>query len=98
MPGAAGTFFSPARPAREGRCSRERGEDIQLLVPHLLEKYRPESGPVKKMSPEAMSLLAAYPWPGNVLELDGAMHKTATWAGEDIIGVELLKKDIRGET
>ena len=48
----------------------ERREDIPLLATHFLrklaERYRK---PVPTLAPEAMALLVAAPWPGNVRQL-----------------------------
>ena len=52
---------------------RERKEDIPLLVQHFLGKH---AGPdQKKISPEAMDILAAYDWPGNVRELENIIER-----------------------
>jgi len=50
---------------------RERVEDLDLLVPHLLAKAaRAEGGRQKSLTPAALDLLCTHPWPGNVRELE----------------------------
>ena len=54
---------------------RERASDIPLLVHYFLEKLcRMEGIPVKRVSREALDRLCAYPWPGNVRQLQNAVE------------------------
>jgi len=56
---------------------RERGDDIVLLARYF-------AGP-KPVSPQAATVLFAYPWPGNVRELQHAMlHATELGTGPQI--------------
>ena len=49
---------------------RERKEDIPLLIAHFLELFSKEHGGGKVvLTPEALKLLSAYDYPGNVREL-----------------------------
>lgn len=49
---------------------RERINDIPLLVEHFLSKMREELGrPDIHVSPDAMEMIMAYEWPGNIREL-----------------------------
>jgi len=50
---------------------RERTEDIEMLIEHLVEKYRRELNIDQPFSlrPEMRNLFMAYPWPGNIREL-----------------------------
>jgi DNA-binding NtrC family response regulator len=55
---------------------RERPEDIPLLAAHFLERHAESLGrPAARISPEAMAILAARTWPGNVAELKVAIEK-----------------------
>jgi DNA-binding NtrC family response regulator len=55
---------------------RERREDIPLLVQHFLLKIGPDSGrPNMTISQEALRRLMAYPWPGNVRQLENAVER-----------------------
>jgi DNA-binding NtrC family response regulator len=61
----------------------ERPEDIPLLTGHLLERIcRREDLPPKRPSPEALDRLMAYPWPGNVRQLENAMENAVVFSGE----------------
>ena len=45
----------------------ERREDIEMLVVHFLEKHRGIRKPeILRVAARTLSLLKAYPWPGNV--------------------------------
>src|SRR5437016_9892097 len=49
---------------------RERREDIPALVEHFVEIYARRMGKqIDKISPETMSELTSYAWPGNIREL-----------------------------
>ncbi len=63
---------------------RERREDIPLLAYHFLQKYASRSGSqVKKISPDAMRLLAAHHWQGNVRELENAIEHAVVFCRDD---------------
>ncbi len=74
---------------------RERRDDIPLLVEHLITRYSPE----KRISftPEAMSAMLAYPWPGNIRELRNIIQRLALFV-EDSVGVADLPAEIRTES
>jgi DNA-binding NtrC family response regulator len=52
---------------------REHKEDIPLLIESLLKKF---GYPNVRVSIEAMELLMAYNWPGNVREVENVLHQT----------------------
>lgn len=65
---------------------RERPDDITLLAEHFIERYSREQGrSIMTLSPSALSLLWAYPFPGNVRELDNAILRAVTLAQTDIL-------------
>ena len=54
---------------------RERTEAIPDLTHHLLERLRQRLNvKVAAISPAAMKLLLAYPWPGNIRELENVLE------------------------
>jgi len=54
----------------------ERKDDIPLLVNHFIERYCSQNGkPVKAFSREAMDLLVAKTWPGNIRELGNVVER-----------------------
>jgi DNA-binding NtrC family response regulator len=70
---------------------RKRKDDIPLLAYHFLQKYAARAGRnVKQINPEAMRLLAAQQWKGNVRELENAIeHAVVFCQGEAISTNEL---------
>jgi len=62
---------------------RQRKEDIPLLVQHFLEKHA--GAGQKKITPEAMDILAAYEWAGNVRELENIIERVVVLSCADII-------------
>jgi DNA-binding NtrC family response regulator len=60
---------------------RDRKEDVPLLVQHFLEKLRTADGPPPTVSQDAMRRLMAYPWPGNVRQLENAIERAMAFTG-----------------
>jgi DNA-binding NtrC family response regulator len=58
---------------------RERREDIPLLARHFLDKFAP--GTPMQIAQGAMRVLMAYPWPGNVRQLENAIERAVTLSG-----------------
>ena len=76
---------------------RERAEDVPLLAESFVEQICRENGmKTKTMSPEALSLLSAYPWPGNVRELRNVIERLVILSDEGI-GVGDLPEEIIAE-
>jgi len=63
---------------------RERPEDIECLARHFLQEDTFEIGP-KRISGDALKILTAYPWPGNLRELKSVINKAAILADSEII-------------
>ena len=60
---------------------RDRGNDVNLLADHFLDKFSREfNKPGLELSVEARDLLAHYRWPGNVRELQNAMERAVILA------------------
>ena len=67
---------------------RARREDIPELARHFLTRIAAEEGKrVRTISPEAMALLAAYQWPGNVRQLENTIFRAIVLADGEAIGV-----------
>jgi len=68
---------------------RERPEDIVDLVRHFLARFCAEEGKtIRVVSAEALSLLAAFRWPGNVRQLENAVFRAVVLAETDTIGAD----------
>jgi two-component system nitrogen regulation response regulator NtrX len=65
---------------------RERKEDIPLLVDHLLESFAVEYGKkAKKITHEALAVIEAYDWPGNIRELRNVIERLVIMTPSDTI-------------
>ena len=75
---------------------RERLADLPLLAEQILEKKIAASGGRKKarLSPGALEKLAAYPFPGNIRELENILERALIYCEGPLIGAEDI--DLRG--
>lgn len=64
---------------------RERREDIPLLAEFFLRQATKKGVAPKRLSREAMALLAAHRWPGNVRELENTIYRSAALCGDELI-------------
>ncbi len=64
---------------------RKRKEDIPLLAQYLLRKHRRLNKQVEGISKEALDCLMAYPWPGNIRELENTMERAIILAKKPLI-------------
>jgi two-component system response regulator HupR/HoxA len=65
---------------------RERRQDIPPLAEFFLEKYAQKLGKTGlKLSPEAVSVLMAADFPGNVRQLENLLERAATLAENNIL-------------
>src|SRR5688572_7461608 len=78
---------------------RERREDIPLLIQHFLERLAVESGrPPVTVSQEAIRRLMAYPWPGNVRQLENAVERALAFSkGRAQLDVADLAPDVQNQ-
>jgi two-component system response regulator PilR (NtrC family) len=70
---------------------RERMEDLPLLVHHFVDKYTRElAKPLRGVSEDAMQRLRAYPYPGNVRELENVIERAVALTRGEWIELEAL--------
>jgi DNA-binding NtrC family response regulator len=78
---------------------RERADDIPLLVHYFIDRARQTRGArIESVTDDAMKLLIAYPWAGNVRELENMMERLIVLQGEGEIGVEELPRQFHEPT
>ncbi|ALA57075.1 sigma-54-dependent transcriptional regulator [Nitrospira moscoviensis] len=70
---------------------RLRSGDIPLLVSHFLDRFSKESGkPTPVLTPEAMQVLLAHEWRGNVRELENLIERVVAFSsGESVTDMEI---------
>lgn len=74
---------------------RERREDVQALADHFLDRYAREMRkPVRGFSPEAVALLQAHPFPGNVRELRNLVERAVILSSGDEVSAEDIRFDV----
>jgi DNA-binding NtrC family response regulator len=67
---------------------RERPNDIPALTRHFLALFAAEEGKrIRHITPDALRLLTAFPWPGNIRQLENAVFRAVVLAEGDSIGV-----------
>jgi transcriptional regulator with PAS, ATPase and Fis domain len=68
---------------------RERREDVPLLVAHFLRlKAAVHRKKIRGLTSKAIEALVAYPWPGNVRQLENWIEQAVVLADGDLIDVE----------
>ena len=66
---------------------RSRPEDIPELSRHFLARFAAEEGKrVRAIEPQALQMLAAYRWPGNVRQLENAIFRAVVLAEGEAVG------------
>src|SRR6267143_290119 len=56
---------------------RERPADIPLLVAYFIERYARKMGKqIRSITTQSLELLASYPWPGNIRELQNVIERS----------------------
>ena len=75
---------------------RNRQDDIPLLAHYFLKHYSQENGKaIASISDQAMELLCAYQWPGNIRELENAIEQAVALSYQPILTPEDLPLDVR---
>jgi len=65
---------------------RERQGDLPLLARYFLGKYSKELGKdIRKISAYAMDILAKYPFPGNIRELENIIERSVALEASNIV-------------
>lgn len=62
---------------------RQRVGDIPLLADHFLRSLTPERP--KELGAEALRILQAYFWPGNIRELQNVLRRALALSEQDLI-------------
>jgi two-component system, NtrC family, nitrogen regulation response regulator NtrX len=76
----------------------ERRDDIPLLVQHFMKRLSAASGlPIREIGDDAMAVLQAHNWPGNVRQLRNVVERLLILATDDAaqaISADLLPSDL----
>ncbi len=72
---------------------RERREDIPLLVAHLLKELSPRyDNQVKAFSSEAIEMMIAAPWPGNIRQLQNVVEQSIALSATEIVAPKVVEQ------
>jgi DNA-binding NtrC family response regulator len=67
---------------------RQRAADVPALARHFLARFAAEEGKrIGLIAPEALRLLTAFPWPGNIRQLENAIFRAVVLADGDSLGL-----------
>jgi PAS domain S-box-containing protein len=76
---------------------RSRREDIPELAAEFIARQNLlQHKQITGISPEALSLLMAHAWPGNIRELENVIERAAILTGNGEIGIALLPVELTG--
>lgn len=75
---------------------RERRTDVPSLARHFIEKYNKRlNKKIEGIADDALVMLQAYPWPGNIRELENMMERVLLFADGPRIEVKDLPEPVR---
>jgi len=75
---------------------RDRREDIPLLVAHFIKNLSKEVGrAVRGVTPEALSVLEQYHWPGNIRELENVIERAIVLGSSELLEPGALPANLR---
>eukprot|EP00831_Metopus_contortus_P009607 TRINITY_DN13701_c0_g1_i2.p4 TRINITY_DN13701_c0_g1~~TRINITY_DN13701_c0_g1_i2.p4 ORF type:complete len:151 (-),score=38.93 TRINITY_DN13701_c0_g1_i2:962-1414(-) len=75
---------------------RKRKNDIPLLIRYFCRELECEQGRRIEFSADAMKLLSAYSWPGNIKQLENLVKRTAGLSENGEIGADDLPQEVIG--
>jgi DNA-binding NtrC family response regulator len=75
---------------------RDRKDDIPALAHHFVRRYSQQNNKhVLTIADDALALLQAYTWPGNIRELENVMERAVTLAQQPTITAEDLPSEVQ---
>jgi PAS domain S-box-containing protein len=74
---------------------RRRKEDIPILVQHFIDRFnRIQNRSISGVTGEALSLLMAHRWPGNIRELENVIERSFILCDRARIGIAHLPEEL----
>jgi two-component system response regulator GlrR len=74
----------------------QRREDIPLLAAHVLDDLAVHGGARHVLAPEAVEMLMAAEWPGNIAQLRSIVRQAAAMAPGPVLSAELVQQALGG--
>ena len=76
----------------------QRPEDLPLLERHFLKAFAAQyNKPVSGLTRRAQTVLARYPWPGNIREMQNVIEHACMMAESDVIDVRDLPERVQNQ-
>jgi formate hydrogenlyase transcriptional activator len=76
---------------------RERRDDIEMLAEHFMRRMARKLGkPLVGIDPESLRALKAYPWPGNIRDLQNTIERAAVLTSGTLLRID-WNLDLRQE-
>ncbi|MDA5094792.1 response regulator [Aliiroseovarius sp. KMU-50] len=76
---------------------RERLEDIPALAEHFVARTAHDGLSERHLDPEALAVLRAHPWPGNLRQLENLMTRLLVTGGEEMITEAEISAALSGD-
>lgn len=74
---------------------RERPEDILPLTDHFIGKFNRKLGrQIEGIEPDVRDCFLAYPWPGNIRELEHLIERMILMAEKPLLSMDLVPREI----
>jgi len=74
---------------------RERPQDIPILAKHFLERINRSASCKRELSDDAMKLMMAYDWPGNVWELENCVERAVVLSSGPVLHVTDMPSQVQ---
>src|ERR1700677_3317384 len=68
---------------------RQRRDDIPILVEYFIDRYARKAGKnIKRVNKTTLELFQAYPWPGNIRELQNVIERSGILCETEIFSID----------
>ncbi|MGB8771205.1 MAG: sigma 54-interacting transcriptional regulator [Candidatus Korobacteraceae bacterium] len=68
---------------------RARREDISMLLEYFIDRFARQAGKkIKSIDKKTLALVEAYPWPGNIRELQNVIERSVVLCDTEIFSVD----------
>jgi len=68
---------------------RARREDIPMLVEYFIDRFARQAGKkIRRVDKKTLALVEAYPWPGNIRELQNVIERSVVLCDTEIFSVD----------
>jgi PAS domain S-box-containing protein len=68
---------------------RQRKDDIPVLVEYFIDRYARKAGKnIKRVNKKTLELFQAYPWPGNIRELQNVIERSVILCDTEIFSID----------